>query len=84
MREAEIEGGLDVRGAAGPYAPYRDPDGEQDPQTPYLSGQGDAFSQPSQALPLVANASPFQGAEMYEYDERQSPHSEEFNGDKRP
>jgi len=81
MREAEIEGGLDVRGLADPYAPYRDPEGEQDPQTPYLDGHGDAFNQSSQALPLVANASPFQRADMYnDYDERQSLRSDEFDG----
>ena len=80
MREAEIEGGLDGRGAADPYAPYQDPDSEQDPHTPYLGGQGDTFNQSSQALPLVANASPFQRADMYEYDERQSLRSEEFDG----
>jgi hypothetical protein len=44
MREAETEGGLDVHGVADPCAPYRDPDNEQDPQTPYLSGQGDTFT----------------------------------------
>ena len=81
MREAEIEGGLDPRVAADPYAPYRDPENDQDPQTPYMGGQGDSFNQSSQALPLVANASPFQRADMYnEYDERQSLRSEEFDG----
>jgi hypothetical protein len=44
MREAETKGSLDVRGVADPCAPYRDPDNEQDPQTPYLSGQGDTFT----------------------------------------
>lgn len=81
MRDAEIEGGLDPRGLADPYAPYRGQEGEQDPQTPYSSGHGDAFNSSSQALPLVAHASPFQRADMYnEYDERQSLRSEEFDG----
>ncbi|KAH9984858.1 glycosyltransferase family 2 protein [Russula vinacea] len=81
MREAEIEGGLDPRGTADPFAPYRDPENEQDPHTPYLSGVNDAFNLSNQALPLVANASPFQRADMYnEYDERQSLRSEEFDG----
>jgi chitin synthase len=80
MREAEIEGGLDPRGLADPYAPYHGPGGEQEPQTPYLGGQGDAFNHSSQALPLVANASPFQRADMYnDYDERQSLRSDEFD-----
>jgi chitin synthase len=69
--QAEIEGGLDLRGAADPYIPYQDPENEQDPQTPYMGGQGDTFNQSSQAPPLVANALPFQRADTYnEYDER--------------
>jgi len=44
MQEAKTKGGLNVRGVADPCAPYRDPDNEQDPQTPYLSGQGDTFT----------------------------------------
>ncbi|KAH9045953.1 glycosyltransferase family 2 protein [Lactarius hengduanensis] len=80
IREAEVEAGLDPRGLSDPYAPYRGQEGEQDPQSPY-PGQGDAFNQSSQALPLVANASPFQRADMYnDYDERQSLRSEEFDG----
>ncbi|KAI9438359.1 glycosyltransferase family 2 protein [Lactarius indigo] len=80
MREAEVEAGLDPRGLSDPYAPYRGQESEQDPQSPY-PGQGDAFNQSSQALPLVANASPFQRADMYnDYDERQSLRSEEFDG----
>ena len=64
---------------ADPYAPYWDPDNEQDPQTPYSGGQ-DTFNQSSQVLPLVANASPFQRTGIYEYDERQSLRSKEFDG----
>jgi chitin synthase len=81
MREAEIEAGLDPRGLADPYAPYRGARDDQDPQSPYSGGHGDAFNQSSQALPLVANASPFQRADMYgDYDERQSLRSDEFDG----
>ncbi len=81
MREAEVEAGLDPRGLSDPYAPYRGPESEQDPQSPYPSGHGDAFNQSNQALPLVSNASPFQRADMYnDYDERQSLRSDEFDG----
>ena len=81
MREAEIEGGLDVRGPADPYAPYRGPESEHEPHTPYLDAHGETFNQSNQALPLVANASPFQRADMYnDYDERQSLRSDEFDG----
>ena len=80
MREAEIEGGLDVRAQGDPYAPYRGLENEQEPQTPYLDGRGENFNGSSQALPLVANASPFQRADMYnDYDERQSLRSDEFD-----
>ncbi|KAA1474601.1 glycosyltransferase family 2 protein [Dentipellis sp. KUC8613] len=75
MREAEIEGGLDPRGLGDPYAPYHVPEGENEAQTPYSAGGGynDPFNQSTQALPLVANASPFQRADMYDdYDERGS------------
>jgi chitin synthase len=81
MREAEIEAGLDPRGLADPYAPYRDAENDQATQSSYPGGHGDAFNQSSQALPLVANASPFQRADMYgDYDERQSLRSDEFDG----
>ena len=81
MREAEIEAGLDPRGLADPYAPYRGLENEQEPRPHYPGGHGDNYDQSSPALPLVANASPFQRAEMYnDYDERQSLRSDEFDG----
>jgi chitin synthase len=82
MREAEIEAGLDPRGLADPYAPYRDGEHDQEPQSPYSApGHRNNFDQSSQALPLVANASPFQRADMYnDYDERQSLRSDEVDG----
>jgi len=86
IREAEIEGGLDVRGPADPYAPYRGPESEHEhePQTPFLDAHGETFNQSSQALPLVANASPFQRADLYnDYDEWQSLWSNEFDGRRR-
>ena len=82
MREAEIEAGLDPRGLADPYAPYRDGENDQETQSPYSArGHRNNFDQSSQALPLVANASPFQRADIYnDYDERQSLRSDEFDG----
>ncbi|KAI0062534.1 glycosyltransferase family 2 protein [Artomyces pyxidatus] len=81
IREAEVEAGLDPRGLADPYAPYRGPEGEQEgPSTPYTGTYGDAYNQSSPALPLVQNASPFQRADMYgDYDERQSLRSDDFD-----
>ncbi|KAI0049900.1 glycosyltransferase family 2 protein [Auriscalpium vulgare] len=80
IREAEAEAGLDPRGLSDPYAPYRSPEGEQeDVGTPYTPGNA-AFDQSSPALPLVANASPFQRADMYnDYDERQSLRSDDYD-----
>ncbi|KAF9001145.1 glycosyltransferase family 2 protein [Cyathus striatus] len=81
MREAEAEAGLDPRGLADPYAPYRSP-GEDD-LSPFAAGYSDAFNSSNQALPLVANASPFQRAGLYDedgYDEHKSLKSEEFDG----
>jgi chitin synthase len=85
MREAEIDGGLDPRGMADPYAPYQDPDAE--PPTaglanePYSAGYAqDGYDQSSPALPLVQHASPFQRADMYnDYDERRSVASDDYD-----
>ncbi|KAJ7080469.1 glycosyltransferase family 2 protein [Mycena epipterygia] len=75
MRDAEIDGGLDPRGAD-PYAPYPSPmlEGEA---SPWAGGYGDSYNTSTQALPLVANASPFQRADLYDrdaddYDENKS------------
>lgn len=49
-------------------------------QSPWAGGYTDNYNTSNQALPLVANASPFQRAEMYDdYDERKSLQSEEFD-----
>ncbi|KAF5373421.1 hypothetical protein D9615_009450 [Tricholomella constricta] len=83
MRDAEAEAGLNPRGIADPYAPYLTPGldaGELSP-TPWAYGEPDNSS--NQALPLVANASPFQRADMYDnddYDESKSLRSEDFDG----
>lgn len=78
MRDAEAEAGLDPRSLGDPYAPYQVPGAEN---SPYAGDFGDPFNTSSQALPLVANASPFQRADMYEdYDERKSLRSEDYDG----
>ncbi|KAH9911828.1 glycosyltransferase family 2 protein [Epithele typhae] len=78
MRDAEAEAGLDARNLGDPYAPYQVPGAE----SPYHNEFADPFNNnSSQQLPLVANASPFQRADMYEdYDERKSLRSEDFDG----
>ncbi|KAJ7234925.1 hypothetical protein C8J57DRAFT_1479809 [Mycena rebaudengoi] len=70
MHNTEIDGGLDPRGmgmSADPYAPYPTPGQDGNAWSaaysdPFHSGSSTA------ALPLVANASPFQRAGMYECD----------------
>ncbi|KAI0922672.1 hypothetical protein AcV5_009583 [Taiwanofungus camphoratus] len=77
LRDAEAEAGLDPRGLGDPYAPYQTPGAE----SPYEGGYNDPFGQSNQALPLVANASPFQRADMYDdYDERKSLRSDDYDG----
>ncbi|KAJ7050389.1 glycosyltransferase family 2 protein [Mycena amicta] len=77
IREAEIEGGRDPRGVlSDPYAPYPSSPMEAD-NGPWGGGYGDSYNASNQALPLVANASPFQRADLYErdddgYDEQKS------------
>ena len=76
MRTAEAEAGLDPRAGMGdPYGPYPG-------STEGDYGDVGAFSASSQHLPLVANASPFQRAELYddEFDERKSLRSDDFDG----
>ena len=78
MRDAEAEAGLDARNLGDPYAPYQVPGAES---SPYANEFNDTYNTSSQALPLVANASPFQRADLYEeYDERKSLRSEDFDG----
>jgi chitin synthase len=82
MREAEIEAGLDPRSAADPYGPYPSPGVEGDNQ--WQAGYHDNFDSSNQNLPLVANASPFQRADLYDDDyENRSLRSEDFDGSSR-
>ncbi|KAF8064853.1 glycosyltransferase family 2 protein [Lyophyllum atratum] len=84
IRDAEAEAGLNPRGVADPYAPYLSPglEGGEISPTPWAGGYGEPDNSSNQALPLVANASPFQRAEMYEdeYDETKSLRSEDYDG----
>ncbi|KAJ6489438.1 glycosyltransferase family 2 protein [Mycena vulgaris] len=69
IRDAEAEGGLDPHGVnADPYAPYPSPALEGGAPWGSASGGGynDLYSSSTAALPLVAHASPFQRAEMYD------------------
>ena len=79
QRDAEAEAGLDPRGLSDPYAPYASPDTE----SPYAGGSGgynDPFGQSNQALPLVANASPFNRAEQYDdYEDGKSVRSDDYD-----
>ncbi|KAG5634988.1 hypothetical protein H0H81_012795 [Sphagnurus paluster] len=82
IRDAEAEAGLNPRGLSDPYAPYLSPvmDNGQLSPTPWAGGSDNGSSQ---ALPLVANASPFQRADLYDpddYDENKSLRSEDFDG----
>jgi len=78
VRDAEAEVGLSPRGVNDPYAPYQSPGMEGD--GPSIDPYQDQFSASSQHIPLVAHASPFQRADMYdEYDERKSFRDEEYD-----
>ncbi|KAJ7506209.1 glycosyltransferase family 2 protein [Mycena galericulata] len=82
MRDAEVEGGLGVY--HDPYAPYSSSQLEGEGVSPWADGSGGGghggpFGDSSAALPLVAHASPFQRAELYEreddgYDEHKALH----------
>jgi len=80
LRDAEAEAGLDPRGLHDPYAPYRSPNDDLEPASP-LGGNYDAYGGSQQQLPLVANASPFQRADLYDddYEENKSLRSEDFD-----
>jgi hypothetical protein len=82
LRDAEAEAGLSPRELADPYAPYRSPNDDNDVGSPFWAGGFGAFNGSTQALPLVANASPFQRADLYEdeYDENKSIRSDDFDG----
>lgn len=78
IRDAEAAAGADAREINDPYAPYPTPGAEESPFANIFSEN----NQSSQALPLVANASPFQRADLYDddYEERKSFRSEDYDG----
>ncbi|GLB39511.1 putative TRAFAC class myosin-kinesin ATPase superfamily, myosin family protein [Lyophyllum shimeji] len=83
IRDAEAGAGLNPRGTSDPYAPYLAPGlepGETSP-TPWAGSYGED-NRSDQALPLVANASPFQRADLYDddYAESKSFRSDDYDG----
>jgi chitin synthase len=80
IRDAEAEAGLDIHGVGDPYAPYSYPN--SDGETPWAAGHNENYSTSNQHLPLVANASPFQRADLYEdeFGDDRSLHSDDFDG----
>ncbi|KAF5366143.1 hypothetical protein D9757_010944 [Collybiopsis confluens] len=80
LRDAEAEAGLDPRSAGDPYAPYSyaNADGEAS----WSAGHNENYSSSNQKLPLVANASPFQRAGLYdeEFGDDRSLRSNDFDG----
>jgi chitin synthase len=81
MRDAEAAAGLDPREINDPYAPYTSPSAQQFEESPFSGAYG-LDAQSNQALPLVAHASPFQRADLYddEYEDRKSFRSDDFDG----
>ncbi|KAF8965794.1 glycosyltransferase family 2 protein [Flammula alnicola] len=78
MRDAEAEAGLGPRGLNDPYAPYRSPNDDMD-ASPWSGQYNDAYAGSNQALPLVANASPFQRADQYDEDYEENKSTEDFD-----
>lgn len=78
------EGDVEPRSPAhDPYAPYASPDAEGEDNV-WGAGYGDADNGSSQALPLVANAQPFQRADLYNDNEARSIRSaDDFDGQSR-
>jgi chitin synthase len=77
--ETAAANGVDPREANDPYAPYPSHSAQPLEESPFTFGDS---NQSSPALPLVANASPFQRADLYDedYDEHKSFRSEEYDG----
>ncbi|KAG6837153.1 hypothetical protein H0H93_013743 [Arthromyces matolae] len=80
LKETETDGGLNARGISDPYAPYLSVGLEAGETSPVPWGYNEQDNASNQALPLVANASPFQRADLYdEYDENKSLRSEDYD-----
>ncbi|KAF9078668.1 glycosyltransferase family 2 protein [Rhodocollybia butyracea] len=81
LRDAEAEGGLEPRTSSDPYAPYSYPNA--DGEATWAAGHNENYSSLNQELPLVANASPFQRADLYDEEyggDDRSLRSEDFDG----
>ena len=75
----DAEGGLDPCGISDSYALYRVPTDELS-AGPWNEVYRDAYNTSNQALPLVANATPFQRSDLYDDDfENKSAQSEDYN-----
>ena len=80
MRDAEATAGVESREISDPYAPYPTPGAQTFEDSPFGATYNEN-SQSSPALPLVANASPFQRADLYDddYEEQKSFRSEDYD-----
>ena len=77
-RLRDAEAGVDPRGTSDPYAPYRAP--IEDTNAGPYQGYGDNYNNSNLALPLVANATPFQRSDLYDDDyENKSVQSEDYD-----
>jgi chitin synthase len=79
-RDAEAAAGVDSRELNDPYSPYPTPGGPAFEESPF----GAAYGENAQSNPalLVANASPFQRADLYgdDYEEHKSLRSDDYDG----
>jgi chitin synthase len=80
-RDAEAAAGVDSCELSDPYSPYPTPGGPAFEESPFGAAYGES-AQSSPALPLVANASPFQRADLYgdDYEEHKSFRSDDYDG----
>ena len=84
MRDAEAAAGVESREINDPYSPYSPHPmlGAQPSEESPFGIQFGEIDQSNQVLPLVANASPFQRADLYDddYEDHKSFRSEDYDG----
>ncbi|KIM80662.1 glycosyltransferase family 2 protein [Piloderma croceum F 1598] len=84
MRDAEAAAGVERRENNDPYSPYspQPMSGVQPSEESPFGAQFGENDQSNQVLPLVANASPFQRADLYDddYEDHKSFRSEDYDG----
>jgi chitin synthase len=84
MRDAEAAAGVEGREINDPYSPYSPHPmlGAQPSEESPFGIQFGEIDQSNQVLPLVANASPFQRADLYDddYEDHKSFRSEDYDG----